>query len=55
LPPVHSAKSTCSNSIALPLINAVAFFIIVDLDVPRRGLIRVIPQNLNSLAQSLGP
>jgi len=39
----------------LPLINAVAFFLIADIDAPRHGLIQVIPQNLNSLAQTLGP
>ena len=37
----------------LPLIIAVAFFLIADIDAPRRGVIRVFPQNLISLAQSL--
>jgi hypothetical protein len=40
---------------ALPLIVAVAFFLIADLDSPRRGVIRVTPQNLLSLAGSLRP
>ncbi len=37
----------------LPVIIAVAFFLIADIDAPRRGVIRVLPQNLISLAQSL--
>ena len=37
----------------LPLIVAVAFFLIADIDSPRGGLIHVVPQNLVSLAQSL--
>lgn len=40
-------------ALGLPLINAVAFFLIADIDAPRHGLIWVIPQNLNSLALSL--
>jgi hypothetical protein len=37
----------------LPFIIALAFFLIADIDAPRRGVIRVSPQNLISLAQSL--
>jgi hypothetical protein len=37
----------------LPLIVSVSFFLIADLDSPRRGLIRVSPQNLMSLSPSL--
>jgi hypothetical protein len=39
--------------IILPLILAVAFFLIADIDAPAMGVIRVLPQNLISLAQSL--
>lgn len=39
----------------LPLIVAIAFLLIADIDSPRRGLITVIPQNLLSLTQSLPP
>jgi hypothetical protein len=39
--------------IILPLVLAIAFFLIADIDSPRRGLIRVPPQNLLGLAQSL--
>ncbi len=37
----------------LPLVIAIAFMLIADIDTPRRGIIRVSPQNLTSLAQSL--
>jgi hypothetical protein len=37
----------------LPLILCVAFFLIADIDSPRKGVIRVLPQNLVSLAHSL--
>ena len=37
----------------LPFIIAIAFFLISDIDSPRRGVIRVAPQNLISLADSL--
>jgi hypothetical protein len=39
--------------LVLPLIVSIAFFLIADIDSPRRGLIRVVPQNLLSLSQSL--
>jgi hypothetical protein len=37
----------------LPLVISIAFFLIGDIDSPRRGLVRVRPQNLVSLVQSL--
>lgn len=37
----------------LPLFVSIAFFLIADIDSPRRGLIQVPPQNLVSLSQSL--
>jgi hypothetical protein len=40
--------------LVLPLILSIAFFLIADIDSPRRGLIHVRAQNLASLAQSLG-
>jgi hypothetical protein len=39
----------------LPLIVSFAFFLIADIESPRGGLIRVHPQNLLSLSQSLHP
>ena len=38
---------------ALPLIVSIAFFLIADIDSPRGGLIRVHPQNLESLSLTL--
>jgi hypothetical protein len=39
----------------LPVAVAIAFFLISDLDSPRGGAIRVVPQNLLALAHSLPP
>ena len=50
------AKGAKVNSrllLVLPLVVSIAFFLIADIDSPRRGVIRVIPQNLLSLSQSL--
>jgi hypothetical protein len=38
----------------LPVIVALAFLLIADIDSPRGGLIRILPQNLIALSQSLG-
>jgi len=32
---------------------SIAFFLIADIDSPRNGVIRVLPQNLITLSQSL--
>jgi hypothetical protein len=37
----------------LPLAVSVSFFLIADIDSPRRGVIRVQPQNLIRLSQTL--
>ncbi|HTJ89119.1 MAG TPA: hypothetical protein VL356_02935 [Acidocella sp.] len=39
--------------LVLPLILAVPFYLVADIDSPRGGLIRVAPQNLISFAHSL--
>ncbi|MEI8339955.1 MAG: hypothetical protein WCH43_00265 [Verrucomicrobiota bacterium] len=39
----------------LPLLVAIAFMLVSDIDSPRRGIIHVTPQNLISLADSLRP
>jgi hypothetical protein len=41
--------------LVLTLVVAISFFLIADIDSPRGGIIRVQPQNLVSLAQSLHP
>jgi F0F1-type ATP synthase membrane subunit c/vacuolar-type H+-ATPase subunit K len=37
----------------LPIALSIALFLIADIDTPRHGIIRVRPQNLESLAESL--
>jgi hypothetical protein len=39
--------------LVLPLLVSISFFLIADIESPRGGLIRVRPQNLVSLSQSL--
>jgi protein-S-isoprenylcysteine O-methyltransferase Ste14 len=39
----------------LPVVISVAYFLIADLDSPRGGTIRVIPQNLRTAAQVMTP
>jgi hypothetical protein len=41
--------------VVVPLVVAISFSLIADIDSPRGGVIRVTPQNLVSLAQSLPP
>ena len=52
----YGARKAESESIlllVLPVLVSVSFLLIADIDSPRGGLIRVSPQNLDSLAQSL--
>jgi uncharacterized membrane protein (UPF0136 family) len=52
----YSARSFKMRSlmpIILPLVVATAFFLIADIDSPRRGVIRVAPENIISLQKSL--
>jgi hypothetical protein len=39
--------------LVLPLVVSISFFLIADIDSPHRGIIRVRPDNLTSLSQSL--
>ena len=39
----------------LPLVVSIAFFLIAEIDSPRSGVIRVVPQNLLSLSESIHP
>jgi len=41
--------------VVLPVVVAISFALIADIDSPRGGFIRVKPQNLTSLAESLRP
>ena len=38
----------------LPFVLSIAFFLIADIDSPRKGIITVLPQNLITLSQALG-
>jgi hypothetical protein len=49
----HRPREGFIRLLILPLILGIAFFLIADVDSPRRGVIRVVPQNLISLSQSL--
>ena len=46
-------RSDRSLFLILLIAVAISFFLISDIDSPRGGAIRVVPQNLLSLAQSL--
>ena len=50
---VHPAKRHWLRLVVMPLVIAVSFFLIGDIDSPRGGIIRVVPQNLISLQNSL--
>jgi len=47
--------TSTSVLLILPIILAIAFLLIADIDSPRGGIIRVLPQNLLALSQSLRP
>jgi hypothetical protein len=38
-----------------PIITAISFFLIADIDSPRGGAIKILPRNLQSLKQSIDP
>lgn len=46
--------ATGKLSTVLPFVISIAMLLIADIDAPRHGLIRISPQNLESLAKSLG-
>ena len=50
----YRARTSMRLALVLPLVVAVSFFLIADIDTPRHGLIHVGPENLESLAKSLG-
>jgi hypothetical protein len=39
--------------LVLPFVLAIAFFLVADIDSPRRGVVRVVPENLLGLSRSL--
>ena len=51
----RQSLTTRTLLLILPFMISIAFFMIADLDTPRRRVIHVSPQNLISLSQSLQP
>jgi hypothetical protein len=47
----HSTSNGFMRFLVLPIVLSIAFFMIADIDSPRRGVIRVVPQNLISLQE----
>ncbi|WP_059014631.1 hypothetical protein [Mycobacterium sp. M26] len=52
---VHRRKGAGRLLVVLPLISALSFLLIAEIDSPRHGFIKVQPQNLISLEQSIHP
>ena len=50
---VRDVSAERSQLLVLPLVLAIAFFLIADIDSPRGGVIRVSPQNLMSVGESM--
>jgi hypothetical protein len=51
----YGERHTTAFAFVLPIIVSISFFLIADIDSPRAGVIRVPPQNLLALSQSLTP
>jgi hypothetical protein len=51
----HRVDTRARRYLVLPLIVAIAFLLIADIDSPRGGIIRVHPQNLEALVHSIQP
>jgi len=51
----RNAKAERLSLVVLPAIVSISFFLIADIDSPRGGVIRVQPENLENLAESLRP
>jgi hypothetical protein len=52
---MRRAEPGAIHFLVLPLVLSAAFFLIRDIDSPRRGIIRVSPENLTRLVESLHP
>src|SRR5260221_8145995 len=50
----YRVRNAGKLSLVLPLVVSISLLLIADIDAPRHGLIHVSPQNLESLARSLG-
>ena len=52
---LRSLRAANARLLLLPLVLSIAFFLIAEIDSPRRGVIQVTPQNLINLSESLRP
>jgi hypothetical protein len=52
---IHRTGMEAAVFLVLTVVVSLSFFLIADIDSPRGGIIRVNPQNLLSLSQSLHP
>jgi hypothetical protein len=50
---VRDEKRARELLVILPLVASISFFLIADVDSPRRGVITVQPQNLQALAETI--
>ena len=50
----YRVRNAGKLSLVLPLVGSISLLLIADIDAPRHGLIHVSPQNLESLARSIG-
>ena len=50
---VHGDRARRPLLFVLPLVVSISFLLIADIDSPRGGLIKIAPQNLESLSRSL--
>lgn len=50
----HRGSAGALLRLVLPVVGALAFMLIADIDTPRHGVIHVAPDNLVSLSRSLG-
>ena len=50
----RSGRLSAKRFFVLPLVIAIAFMLISDIDSPRRGLIDVAPENLEGLVKTIG-
>jgi hypothetical protein len=39
--------------LVFPIVASISIYLVADIDSPRGGVIRVLPQNLQSLSESL--
>jgi hypothetical protein len=51
----YGERNRSALALVLPFIISISLFLIADIDSPRTGVIRVLPQNLIALSQTMKP